>query len=101
MSLRQALVLAVLAAPALAPAATHTVVIEGMKFQPAEITVKRGDKVVWENKDVVPHTATAKGHFDSGPISSGKRFTWVAKAPGSTAYVCAYHPGMQGKVTVK
>ena len=57
--------------PALAGAATQTVTIEGMKFQPASVTVKRGDTVVWQNKDVVPHTATAAGKFDSKNIDGG------------------------------
>ena len=60
--------LALLALPALSGAATQTVTIEGMKFQPASVTVKRGDTVVWQNKDVVPHTATAAGKFDSKNI---------------------------------
>src|SRR5207237_808880 len=38
---------------------THTVVIRELKFQPAVLTVKVGDKVEWKNDDIVPHTATS------------------------------------------
>ncbi|TFZ07605.1 cupredoxin domain-containing protein [Ramlibacter humi] len=89
------------ALPLLAAAATHTVTIENMKFQPEALQVKKGDQVIWLNKDLVPHTATAAGKFDSGAIASGKSWRWTAKSAGTVAYVCTYHPGMKGSVTVK
>jgi len=89
------------ALPGLAAAATHTVVIEGMKYLPATLTVKKGDKVVWQNKDVVPHTATAKGKFDSGDIGSGKSWSHTMTKAGTYDYVCTYHPGMKATVVVK
>ena len=100
MLLRAACVLAV-AAPLAAAAAEHTVTIEGMKFQPASLVVQRGDKVTWVNKDVVPHTATAKGLFDSGEIAHGAKWTWTAAKAGGVGYVCTYHPGMKAQVTVR
>lgn len=81
--------------------ATHVVTIEGMKFEPAVVTVRPGDTVVWQNKDVVPHTATAAGSFDSREIAAGKRWSWTARKAGRHAYVCTYHPGMQGTVVVQ
>lgn len=82
-------------------AATHEVTIEGMKFEPAVVTVRTGDTVVWHNKDLVPHTATATGAFDSKEIAAGKQWTWTARKRGRHAYVCTYHPGMQGTVVVQ
>jgi plastocyanin len=82
-------------------AATHTVTIEGIQFQQPTLTVKRGDQVVWVNKDVVPHTATAAGQFDSGPIAPGKSWSWTASKPGPVDYICTYHPGMKGTVKVE
>jgi plastocyanin len=93
--------LALLALPALSGAATQTVTIEGMKFQPASVTVKRGDTVVWQNKDVVPHTATAAGNFDSKNLDGGQSWTWTAGAKGRYDYICNYHPGMRGTVVVE
>jgi len=93
--------LALLALPALAAAETQTVTIEGMKFQPATVTVKRGDKIVWQNKDVVPHTATAAGKFDSKNIDARQSWTWTVGAKGNYDYVCTYHPGMKGTVVVE
>jgi plastocyanin len=52
----------------------HTVTIEGMKFQPEELTVASGDVVVWVNKDPVAHTATSTdaGIFDSKADRTGQ-----------------------------
>lgn len=91
---------AALLVPALAAAETHVVVIEGMVFQPATLHVKPGDRVTWRNKDVVPHTATAPGVFDSGAIAPGTSWTWTARGKGAQGYVCIYHPGMKATVVL-
>ena len=95
------LVAAMLSLPAAGWPATHEVAIEGMKFVPAQLTVKQGDTVVWVNKDLVPHTATAKGVFDSRTIDAGKRWSWKATSKGQHGYVCVYHPGMAGQLVVQ
>jgi plastocyanin len=95
------LLLALLAVPVLAAAETHVVTIEGMVFPPTTLTVKRGDTVTWRNKDLVPHTVTAKGGFDSGEIAAGRSWSWVATAPGTYEYVCAYHPAMRAVIVVQ
>ncbi len=80
----------------------HTVVIEGMRFQPQGLTVAPGDTIVWTNKDMVPHTATsAAGGFDSREIAAGKSWTYTATAKGELSYVCTYHPTMKGVVRVR
>ena len=94
-------VLALAAVSPIAAETVHTVVVEGMKFEPATITVKRGDKVVWQNRDIVPHTATAAGKFDSGHVDGGKSWTWTAGATGRIDSVCPYHPGMKAVAVVE
>jgi plastocyanin len=85
-----------------ADVATHTVVIENMRFSPEELTVKRGDRVVWVNKDLFPHTATAGSKaFDSGAIPAEKSWTYVATAAGRYIYQCSYHPGMKATLIVQ
>lgn len=93
--------LALLATWNIAGAAQHAVSIEGMKFQPEAVTVQRGDRITWTNKDLVPHTVTSAGAFDSGAIAPGHSWSWVAKAPGARDYVCSYHPMMKARVVVK
>ncbi|MGS1110414.1 cupredoxin domain-containing protein [Achromobacter anxifer] len=82
--------------------AEHVVTIEGMQFTPAELAVKRGDKVTWINKDLVPHTATAVSKaFDSGVIAAGASWTYTVREEGGSAYVCLFHPTMQGTLIVQ
>ena len=89
------------AAVGTAAAATHTVVIEGVKFEPESLTVNRGDTIVWVNKDPFPHTVTAKGAFDSHDIAAGKSWKYTARKSGEFPYVCTLHPNMHGMLTVK
>lgn len=88
------------AAPPLKPV-VHTVVVEGMKFQPESLTVQSGDTVIWANKDLFPHTATSKGHFDSQVIDAAKSWEFKASVRGEFAYVCAYHPTMTAMLRVE
>jgi plastocyanin len=90
-----------LAAGPVSGAATHRVTIEGMKFAPAALTVQRGDTIVWENRDMVPHTATARGTFDSGPIAAGKSWRYVGSKPGRYEVVCTLHPTMKATLVVE
>ncbi|MCA8295613.1 cupredoxin family copper-binding protein [Burkholderia sp. AU30198] len=90
-----------LAAADVAAGTTHRIIIEGMRFNPASLTVERGDTVVWVNKDLVAHTATAAGVFDSHEIAPDASWTYVANAPGRHAYICTFHPTMKATLTVK
>ncbi|HJV61454.1 MAG TPA: cupredoxin family copper-binding protein [Albitalea sp.] len=89
------------AGPAVAAATTHTVIIEGMRFVPQTLTVHRGDRVVWINRDLFPHTATAGKAFDSHAIAANASWTHVARRAGSFGYVCSLHPGMKGTLVVQ
>ena len=80
--------------------ATHTVVIQALKYEPEAITVERGDRIVWVNKDPFPHTVTSPGRFDSHSIAAGKSWTYVARAAGKYGYSCSFHGNMKGKLTV-
>ena len=80
--------------------ATRTVVTEAMAFQPAVLTVKAGDAVVWVNKDPFPHTATATA-FDSKVIAAGGSWTYRTKARGEFPYVCSLHPNMKAILRVQ
>lgn len=85
-------------------AKTVTVVIRGFKFDPATVTVNEGDTVEWENNDIVPHTATedvSKPAFDSGTISTGAAWRYVARHKGTYNYICTLHPNMEGKLIVQ
>jgi plastocyanin len=83
--------------------ATRTVLIQNFSFKPAHITVKRGTRVTWINKDMTKHTATASnGAFDSGVLRPGQSYSHTFKTAGRTNnYHCEIHHSMMGSVTVK
>ena len=95
------LAVAIAAAAIPAFAANHTVVIDATAFAPATLTVQRGDRVTWVNKDPFPHSATAKGVFDSGSIAAGASWSWVADKAGTFDYVCTLHPTMKAQLVVR
>jgi plastocyanin len=79
---------------------THTVIIDKMKFGTLPAGVRAGDSILWVNKDMFKHTATARDrsfNLDLPPGSSGKT---VIKRSGSIPFYCVYHPGMKGVLTV-
>jgi plastocyanin len=86
---------------AIAAPVTHTVVIEAVKFEPETLTVKRGETIVWINKDPFPHTVTAKGTFDSRDIAAGKSWKYTASKVGEYGYICTLHPNMKGTLKVE
>ena len=86
--------------PASAAPRTHMVVIDGMKFGPVPAALHPGDRIVWVNKDMFRHTATAKdGSFDVD-LQPGARATSVVRKPGAISVVCRYHPGMRAMLKV-
>jgi plastocyanin len=81
---------------------THTVTMEGMRFQPEALTVAVGDTIVWVNKDVVPHTVTSDAAgFDSKDIQGGQSWRYTARSKGDFPYVCTLHPSMKALLYVK
>lgn len=85
--------------PAAAAPRSHTIVIDKMKFGPAPAGVHKGDLVIWDNRDMFRHSATAKGSFDVD-LPAGKKVTMRAGASGRFAVVCKYHPGMRAVLEV-
>jgi plastocyanin len=82
--------------------ATHTVVIEGLQFNPQVLTVKAGDTVVWINHDPFPHTATAQGGmFDSRKIATGRSWKYTVRKVGVFPYACTLHPTMLATLRVE
>jgi plastocyanin len=82
---------------------TRTVLIQNFRFKPAQITIKRGMKIRWINKDSHPHTATANNgrSFDSGRLGKGQSYTHTFRSMGTKKYHCEIHPFMRGSVVVK
>lgn len=92
-------------APAGGSAAAHSasVAISGYAYHPVSITVAKGAKVTFTNKDQTAHTATSTqaGTFDTGTLNSGASKTVTLTKPGTYSYYCQFHAFMKATVTVK
>jgi plastocyanin len=101
-ALAAAVFLSPLAVPPSACAAprVHTIVIDKMVFGPAPTAVHAGDVVVWVNRDMFRHTATARDKSFDVDVASGKSARTVVKNTGTISYYCRYHPGMTGRMVV-
>nr|WP_268238841.1 cupredoxin family copper-binding protein [Paraburkholderia caffeinilytica] len=85
-----------------AAAGTYVIVIEQMRFNPPVLTVHRGDRVTWVNKDLFPHTATATPTaFDSHEIQPNASWSYVTRQTGSYPYLCTLHTTMRGTLIVQ
>lgn len=85
-----------------APPRRHVVEVRGFEYHPETLTIAAGDTVVWVNRDIVPHTATAAGGgWDSGAIESGGVRGRVFSGAGTAPYTCTYHPGMRGRIVIR
>jgi plastocyanin len=70
-------------------------------YEPDPVVVAAGGKVIWQNEDTAPHTATADdGSFDTGTLEKGKLKSETFKEPGTFTYFCQIHPTMHGTVEV-
>jgi len=79
--------------------AVFTIHIKNFAFEPSEVTVPSGAKVVWVNDDGAQHIIKAAG-FESAALSNGAAYEHVFSEPGDYPYSCGIHPSMQGKITV-
>ena len=105
------------AAPA-GPPGTPLTILEGSSIQgspsydPAALTVKKGDKITVTNKDTLPHTVTS-GTGPTDPNSAKQFDTSILEAgatadiettninPGEYPFYCTVHPYMLGKLVVQ
>ena len=84
--------------------ATDEVEIEDFAFKSANITIKKGTKVTWTNKDSVSHTVTpdeeSSAFQGSGSLSKDATYSFTFNTVGTYSYHCQPHPNMTGTVTV-
>ena len=79
----------------------YSIEIKDMKFDPGEITVHKGDTVVWINHDMVTHCVTEENTkaWTSSNIAAGN--SWKMVVQSGADYFCAIHQVMKGKILVE
>lgn len=76
--------------------------MQNIQFNPKSVTAKVGQTVRWTNDDSVAHDvkATSGASFKSSLFGKGGSYETKLTKPGTIAYVCTIHPGMDGTITV-
>lgn len=90
------------AASAAAPPAgrDYAIPIAGMHFGPVPAGLKAGDTIVWVNRDIVVHSATARDRSFDVTIQPRQSVRVTLRRPGRIAFYCRFHPTMQGVLAV-
>ena len=79
-----------------------TVRIDGMRFQPASITIEPGTTVTWIHGGQMPHTVTGNtDRLRSRTLYKGQKFSHTFNLTGKYKYFCDFHPSMRGSVVVE
>ncbi|HTE58021.1 MAG TPA: cupredoxin family copper-binding protein [Verrucomicrobiae bacterium] len=84
-------------------AQASAVTIQEFSFNPAKITVKKGTKVTWTNKDSTKHDVTpdTEGAFTKSELlGQNESYSVTFDTVGSFSYHCSPHPYMKGIVEV-
>lgn len=85
--------------------------MKDLKFQPARITVSKGTKVTWTNKEAPIHFVNTDPHpshnnlpdLNSLDLKEGQTYSYTFKPVGEWAYHCSAHfpLGMVGSIIVR
>jgi amicyanin len=91
-------------APTTPSVSVASVNIQNFSYAPANITVKKGTKITWTNKDFLIHTVTADNtaelNLASPDLARGESYSFTFNKVGTFSYHCVPHPQMKGSVTV-
>jgi plastocyanin len=81
---------------------SHVVSMSDFQFKPAIVHASVGDTIVWQNRDIVPHTAQGDdGSWDTKHIAAKQQQITVVKQRGTQEFTCLYHANMKGKLIVE
>lgn len=84
-----------------APAASVSISIDNFIYSPATLTVKKGTKVTWTNKDSAAHTVTAETEGPDSPLmKQNETYSYTFNNVGTFSYYCKPHPWMKASVIV-
>ena len=78
------------------------VIIQDFWYFPNNLTVRTGSEIIWINRDLVGHTATAdNGEFDTNMLQQNQAsLSIVFDKVGVYPWFCVPHPQMVGAVNV-
>ncbi|MBO0711055.1 MAG: cupredoxin family copper-binding protein [Acetobacteraceae bacterium] len=84
-----------------ARAEDRAVTIDNFVFTPPTLTVPKGTKVTWTNRDDIPHVVVCPGaKARSSALDTGDSYSLTFAQAGTFDYYCGMHPTMKGSVVV-
>ena len=89
-----------LSTPASAAPQIHVIVLDKMKFGTVPASVRAGDTILWVNRDLFRHSATAANKSFDVDLPPHAQVRMTVRASGTIAFTCKYHPGMRGTLRV-
>jgi plastocyanin len=81
---------------------SYDVSIKDFAYSSQTLTIPKGSKVTFTNKDTIEHTVTAKdGSFNTGLFGKGESKTITFSEAGEFQIYCKPHPFMKAKIIVQ
>jgi len=101
--LKISMLIAFLSGSAVALAAETSIKQKGRLFTPSEVSVKKGDTLMFVNDDNITHnvySASTGNQFNLGAIAPGNSTPVTFKNSGTVDILCAIHPSMKMSLKV-
>ena len=86
-----------------APATDLTIAVDirDRAFNPDQLNIAPGTRVMFINDDTEPHSATADNDlFDTGELAPGESSWVLFEGAGTVTYHCELHPDMKGSIVI-
>ena len=86
------------------PSPDATVTIDNFTFAPQALKVSPGTRVIWINRDDIPHTIVSSNGpraFKSPPLDTDEKFSMRFDQRGEYRYFCSIHPMMTATIVVQ
>jgi plastocyanin len=86
------------------PGSEATVTIDNFTFAPRALKVSAGTRVIWINRDDIPHTIVSSSGprtFKSPPLDTDEKFSMRFDQRGEYRYFCSIHPMMTATIVVQ
>ena len=82
---------------------TYNIDIQNFAYKTKTLTIKKGDIVIWTNRDSVRHTVTSDSgnELDSELLSQSGSYSHTFAQTGTYDYHCKPHPYMTGTIIVE
>jgi len=83
-------------------AKTYNLEIRNFAFSNTDLSINKGDTVIWTNDDTVSHTVTSDSgnELNSPSIPQGGTYSHTFTTSGTFSYHCGIHPSMKANMKV-